>query len=100
MWASNSLISGSTTFCSRGTRSTRLLPWLEPLSRRRRGPFVPAANSPCVLFRVTRRFRASLPDVYAWCTEFRENDPELSQVRLRARNVTRREGDLIEMEET
>src|SRR5438094_8629545 len=100
MWASNSLISGSTTFCSRGTRSTRLLPWLEPLSRRRRGLFVPAANSACVLFRLTKRFRAPLSDVYAWCTEFRDSDPELSRVRLRTRKVIRREGDLIEMEET
>jgi len=53
-----------------------------------------------VFFRVTKWFRASLPDVYAWCTEFRDNDPELSRVRLRTRKVIRREGDLIEMEET
>ena len=58
------------------------------------------ANLACVLFRVTKRFRASLPDVYAWCTEFRDNDPELSRVRLRTRKVVRREGDLIEMKET
>lgn len=58
------------------------------------------ANSPCVLFRVTKRFRASLPNVYAWCTEFRDDDPELSRVRLRTRRVISREGDLIEMEES
>ena len=57
-------------------------------------------DSACVLLQVTKRFRASLPDVYAWCTEFRDNDPELSRVRLRTRKVIRREGDLIEMEET
>ena len=61
---------------------------------------MPAANSACVLFRVTKRFRASLPDVYAWCTEFRDSDPDLSRVRLRTRKLIRREGDLIEMEET
>src|SRR6266446_8423976 len=63
-------------------------------------PFVPLADSACVLFRVTKRFRASLPDVYAWCTEFRDSDPDLSRVRLRTRKVIRREGDLVEMEET
>src|SRR3989442_12563485 len=62
--------------------------------------FVPPASSAFVLFRVTKRFRDSLPDVYAWCTEFRDSDPELSRVRLRTRKVIRREGDLIEMEET
>ena len=67
---------------------------------RRRGLFLPPANSACVLFRVTKRFRAPLPDVYAWCTEFRDSDPELSRVRLRSRKVIRREGHLIEMEET
>ena len=61
---------------------------------------MPLTDSACVLFRVTKRFRASLPDVFAWCTEFRDNDPELSRVRLRTRKVIRREGDLIEMEET
>ena len=66
----------------------------------RRGLFVPAANSACVLLRLTKRFRASLPDVYAWCTDFQDRDPELSRVRLRTRKVLRREGDLIEMEET
>ena len=53
-----------------------------------------------MFFRLTKWFRASLPDVYAWCTEFRDDDPELSGVRLRTRKVIRREGDLIEMEET
>ena len=52
---------------------------------------MPQANSACVLFRVTKRFQASLPDVYAWCTEFRDNDSELSRVRLRTRKVIRRE---------
>src|SRR5213593_2466716 len=66
----------------------------------RRGLFVPLANSACVLIRLTKRFRASLPDAYAWCTEFRDSDPELSRVRLRTRKVIRREGDVIEMEET
>src|SRR5437870_6025520 len=66
----------------------------------RRGLFVPQVNSECVLFRITKRFRAALPDVYAWCTEFRDSDPELSRVRLRTRKLIRREGDLIEMEET
>ena len=61
---------------------------------------MPPANSACVLFRLTKRFRAPLSDVYAWCTEFRDSDPELSRVRLRTRKVIRREGDLIEMEET
>ena len=61
---------------------------------------MPPANSARVLFRLTKRFRASLPDVYAWCTEFRDSDPELSRIRLRTRKVIRREGDLIEMEET
>ena len=61
---------------------------------------MPAANLACVLFRVTKRFRGSLPYVYAWCTEFRDSDPDLSRVRLRTRKVTRREGDVIEMEET
>jgi hypothetical protein len=61
---------------------------------------VPPANPARVLLRVTKRFRALLPDVYAWCTEFRDSDPELSRVRLRTRKVIRREGDLIEMEET
>jgi len=53
-----------------------------------------------MLFRLTKRFRTSLPKVYAWCTEFRDGDPELSRVRLRTRKVIRREGDRIEMEET
>jgi len=66
----------------------------------RRGLFVPQVNSACVLLRITKRFRASLPDVYAWCTEFRDSDPELSRVRLRTRHVLRREGTLIEVEET
>src|SRR5204863_79902 len=57
-------------------------------------------GSSFAIFRVTTRFRASLADVYAWCTEFRDSDPELSRVRLRSRKVIRREGDLIEMEET
>ena len=61
---------------------------------------MPLTDSACVLFQVTKRFPASLPDVYAWCTEFRDSDPELSRVRLRTRKVIRREGDLIEMEET
>ena len=61
---------------------------------------MPLADAACVLFRVTKRFRASLPDVYAWCTEFRDSDPELSRVRLRTRRVINREGDLIEMEES
>ena len=65
-----------------------------------RGLFVPPANPACVLFQVTKRFRAPLPDVYAWCTEFRDSDPDLSRVRLRTRRVIRREGDLIEMEES
>src|SRR5439155_699012 len=50
--------------------------------------------------RLTKRFQRSVPDVYAWCTEFRDSDPELSRVRLRSRKVIRREGNLIEMEET
>ena len=66
----------------------------------RRRLFVSQANSRCVLFRVTKRFRAPLPDVYAWCTEFRDSDPDLSGVRLRTRRVIRREGDRIEMEES
>ena len=61
---------------------------------------MPPANPACVLFQVTKRFRAPLPDVYAWCTEFRDSDPDLSRVRLRTRRVIRREGDLIEMEES
>jgi len=73
---------------------------LSPTTACRRPLFVPLTDSACVLFRVTKRFRASLPDVFAWCTEFRDNDPELSRVRLRTRKVIRREGDLIEMEET
>src|SRR5437660_11426031 len=84
------------------TLSTPSFPAREWLTKRGlpRGLFVPPANSACVLFRVTKRFRAPLPDVYAWCTEFRDSDPELSRVRLRSRKVIRREGDLIEMEET
>src|SRR5882762_5708767 len=66
----------------------------------RRGLFVLLADSACMLFQVTKRFRASLPDVYAWCTEFRDSDAELSRVRLRTRKVIRREGGLVEMEES
>ncbi len=47
-----------------------------------------------------KRFRARPLDVYAWCTDFRDSDVELSRVRLRTRRVLRREGDRIEMEET
>ena len=61
---------------------------------------MPLTNSAGVLFRVTKRFRAHLPEVYSWCTEFRDSDPELSRIRLRTRKVIRREGNLIEMEET
>jgi hypothetical protein len=61
---------------------------------------VPLTDSASVLLLLTKRFRASVPEVYAWCTEFRDNDPALSRVRLRTRKVIRRVGDLIEMEET
>src|SRR5205823_10708573 len=60
----------------------------------------PPAHAGAVRPRMRKRFRACLADVYAWWTEFRDDDPELSGVRLRARKVIRREGDLIEMEET
>src|SRR5207245_10720816 len=79
-------------------------PWspasLSPTTACRRGLFVPLTDSACVLFQVTKRFPASLPDVYAGCTEFRDSDPELSRVRLRTRKVIRRDGDLLERDET
>src|SRR2546427_12431759 len=84
----------------RSSEGTRASDSGGPTGRFSPRPFVPPANSACVLFQVTKRFRAALPDVYAWCTEFRDSDPELSRVRLRTRKLIRREGDLIEMEET
>ncbi len=49
---------------------------------------------------LTKRFPASLAEVYAWCTDFSASDPDLSRARLRTRKVLRREGDLVELEET
>lgn len=53
-----------------------------------------------MLLRVTQRFQAPLSEVYAWCTDFQDSDPVLSRARLRTRRVLRRQGDVVEMEET
>jgi len=53
-----------------------------------------------MILRVTQRFRAPLAEVYAWCTDFQDSDPTLSRARLRTRRVLRREGGVVEMEET
>lgn len=53
-----------------------------------------------MLLRVTKRFRAQLAEVYAWRTDFRESDPQLSRARLRTRRALRRDGAEVEMEET
>lgn len=53
-----------------------------------------------MLFRISKHVRLPPPDVFAWCTDFRETDPELSRVRLRTRRVIRRDEARVTMEET
>src|SRR6266581_6794498 len=49
---------------------------------------------------IDQRFKAPVEEVYAWCTDFQDSDPELSHVRLRTRRVLVRGGTTIEMDET
>ncbi len=48
---------------------------------------------------LTKRIRAPLPAVYAWCTDYRADDSSLSTVHLESRRILRREGDVVEMED-
>ena len=64
-------------------------------------PFKRASTFPqSMLIRIGKHVRLPLPEVFAWCTDFRETDPELSRVRLRTRRLVRRDATQVAMEET
>lgn len=49
---------------------------------------------------VAKHVRSPLSGVYAWCTDYRDDDAEISGVRLRWRRVLRRTADEVELEES
>lgn len=53
-----------------------------------------------MLLVITQPFRAPPEEVYAWCTDYQDSDPQLSRARLRTRRVVRREAGVVDMEET
>lgn len=49
---------------------------------------------------VSKFVRRPLPETFAWCTDYRDTDPELSRIRLRTRKILRRTETEVEMDET
>ena len=49
---------------------------------------------------VTKHVRAPLGRVFAWCTDYRDDDAQLSGARLRWRRVVRRTATVVELEES
>src|SRR2546428_4896465 len=49
---------------------------------------------------VTKHVRAPLGRVFAWCTDYRDDDAQLSGVRLRWRRVVRRTPTMVELGES
>lgn len=49
---------------------------------------------------VVKRIRAPIGAVFAWCTDYRDDDPGISGVRLRRRRVVRRNPTEVELEES
>src|SRR5213593_2891355 len=56
--------------------------------------------SPLVRIEVTKHIRAPLDMVFAWCTDYRDDDDQLSGVRLQWRRVVRRTPTTVELEES
>ncbi len=48
---------------------------------------------------LTKHVHAPLEAVYAWSTDYRADDSDLTAVHLAGRRVLRREGDVVEMED-
>jgi len=53
-----------------------------------------------MLLEVSRLIRAPKTEVFEWCTNFQDTDPEYSRIRLRTRKVLERTPETILMEET
>ena len=49
--------------------------------------------------RVVQHVRRPLGEVYAWCTDYRDDDPRLSSVAIRARKILTRSADRVELED-
>lgn len=52
-----------------------------------------------VQIRVTQHVRRSLPDVFAWCTDYAESDPGLSHLAIRSRTIVSRSPDVVELDD-
>ncbi len=53
-----------------------------------------------MLIEITKLIAARKSEVFAWCTDFVDRDPEYSRVRLRTRRVLERSPDRVSLEET
>ncbi len=53
-----------------------------------------------MLIEITKLIDAPKSEVFAWCTDFVDRDPEYSHVRLRTRRVLERSHDRVSLEET